>query len=93
MMSSVIKHALLLGTGLLPAVFLRMFICCTAAVFMLAFVNWPLSLAVGRTKTKIRRLIESSSLSRTTYCFFGRVGIASEDRGAVVATSVRYNPF
>ena len=72
MMSSVLKHALLLGTGLLQAVFLRIFIYCTAAVFLLAFANWPFSLAVDRTMTKILWLIGSCSLSRATNLVFGR---------------------
>ena len=61
-MPSVLKHALLLGTGLLPVVYLRVFICCTAAVFMLAVTNWSLLLAIGRNLTKVRWLIGSGSL-------------------------------
>ena len=54
MMSGILTHALLLGTKLLPEVFLHLLICCTAAVFMLTFANWPLSLVVGQTMNKVR---------------------------------------
>ena len=64
-------HALLFGTcGLLPAVFLRKFICRTTEVLMVAFANWPLSLAVAIVEPKICRPIDSSCLSRTTTWFF-----------------------
>ena len=46
-----------------------MLICYNAAVFMLAFTNWSLSLAIGRTMFKILRLIGSGGLSRTTVSF------------------------
>ena len=52
-----------------PADFLRMLICWTAAISMLAFANWLLSLEFGRTMTEIRRLIGSGSLSKATNFF------------------------
>ena len=53
--------------------FLRMamFTCWTAAVFLLAFANWPLLLAVSLTMTKIRRLIGSGGHSRGANWTFG----------------------
>ena len=65
-MSSVFKQVFLMGTGLLLVVFLPMFTCCKAVVFMLAFASWLLSLVVGPTMTKIRKLIGSGGLSRAT---------------------------
>ena len=63
------------------------YICCTSEILiiMVAFANWPLLLAVGRTITKIQRLIGSSCLSRTTNWFLGNVGIASKNWGDLVA--------
>ena len=45
---SVLKHALLLGTRLLPAVFFHMFIAALfTAVLIVAFATWQLSVTVG----------------------------------------------
>ena len=69
---------------------LRMLICLTAAVSMLAFANWPLLLEVGRTMTKICRLIiGSGSLSKATNCCFWTGGTTNEAPGDLVAASVR----
>ena len=65
-MSSILVHSLLLAKGILPVDFLRMPICWTAAVFLLVFANWPLSLAVARALTKTGRLIGGGSLSKAT---------------------------
>ena len=71
MMSSVLRPIAFLG--ILPANFIRTLICWSA--------NWPLSLAVGRTMTKIRSLLGSGSLSKATNCIsFGWGGTANEDR-------------
>ena len=57
MMSSILDHGLLLDRGILPADLLRKSMSWIAAVFLLAFTNWLVSLAVGRTRIRIRRLI------------------------------------
>ena len=66
MVSSVLDDSLLLTRRIFPADLLRVFICWTAAVFLLACAIWLLSHAVSRNMTKIRRLIGCASISRAT---------------------------
>ena len=69
MISSVLDNSLLLAKEILPADFLRLLIA-GLVLFPARFANWLLSLSVGRTMTKICRLIGSGSLSRATNSSF-----------------------
>ena len=70
MISRVLDQSLCFTNSILPTDFLCMFICWTAAIFLLTFANWPFSLVVGQTMTKVCELIGNGSFLRATNWYF-----------------------